>query len=82
MSAPTCNLNFGCLVSQKSLVYVKWFVLTHNPVEMPTARSELVIDDVRPPVGVLLAGSVLPVLDSIAAQVGVKSYLSVLSEML
>lgn len=63
-------------------MYVKWFVLTHNPVEMPTARSELVIDDVRPPVGVLLAGSVLPVLDSIAAQVGVKSYLSVLSEML
>lgn len=49
---------------------------------MPTARSELVIDDLRPPVGVLLAGSVLPVLDSIAAQVGVKPYLSVLSEML
>lgn len=51
---------------------------------MPTARFQLVIDDLRPAVGVLLAGLVVPVLDSIAALVGVKPYLSehILSEML
>lgn len=51
---------------------------------MPTATFQLVIDGLRPAVGVLLAGLVVPVLDSIAAQVGVKPYLSerVLSEIL
>lgn len=52
--------------------------------EMPTARFQLVIDDLRPAVDVLLAGLVVPVLDSIAAQAGVKPYLCecVLSETL
>lgn len=41
---------------------------------MPTARFQLVIDDLRPAVSVLLAGLVVLLLDSIAAQVGVKPY--------
>lgn len=51
---------------------------------MPTAKFQPVIDDLRPAVGVLFAGLVVPVLDSIAAQVGVKPYLSehVLPEVL
>lgn len=43
---------------------------------MLTARFQPVIGDLRPAVGVLLAGLVVPVQDSVAAWVGVKPYLS------